>query len=136
MPGKMALDSSAIAAMFFKEEASERALKAAIDADIITLDLSFAEVGNVAWKKAVLSGADKELTKRALEKCMSFIFEACDVVRFQDLALDAYEISIETKTTFYDSLFLALAEKEQVPLLTLDRRMYDRAKGKVNMKRI
>jgi predicted nucleic acid-binding protein len=42
---------------------------------------------------------------------MSFIFEACDVIPFEDLALEAYEISIETKTTFYDPLFIALAEK-------------------------
>lgn len=136
MPGKIALDSSVIAAMFFKEEASDRALKAATESDLVTLDLAFAEVGNVAWKKVVLLGADKELTKKALLKCMSFIFGACDVVRFQDLAVNAYEISIETKATFYDSLFLALAENVQVPLLTLDRKMYEKAKGKVDVKRI
>ncbi len=49
---------------------------------------------------------------------------------------EAYEISVETKTTFYDSLFLALAEKEQVPLLTLDRRMYEKAKGKRDVRLI
>ena len=134
MPDRMALDSSAIAAMFFREEASERALKAASQFDLVTLDLAFAEVGNVAWKKVVLSGADREQTLRALQKCMSFIFEACDVVRFQGLAADAFEISVETKTTFYDSLFLALAEKEQVPLLTLDRKMYEKAKDKMDVR--
>jgi predicted nucleic acid-binding protein len=59
MPGKMALDSCAIAAMFFKEEASERALKAATESDMITLELAFAEVGNVAWKRVALSDANK-----------------------------------------------------------------------------
>jgi len=136
MPDKVVLDSSIIAAMFFVEEASRRALKAAAESDLVTLDLAFAEVGNVAWKKAVLSRADKELTWKALQKCMSFIFEACDVVRFQDLASEAYDISVKTKTTFYDSLFLALAEKEQVPLLTLDKRMYEKAKDKMDVQLI
>jgi predicted nucleic acid-binding protein len=43
---------------------------------------------------------------------------------------EAYEISVETKVAFYDSLFLALSENEQVPLLTLDRKLYEKAKGK------
>ena len=136
MPDKVALDSSIIAAMFFKEDASERALKAATEPDLITLDLAFAEVGNVAWKQVVLSDVDKELTWMALQKCMKFIFEACDIVRSQDLAAEAYAISVDARTTFYDSLFLALAEKEQVPLLTLDRRMYEKAKGKMDVQLI
>lgn len=136
MPDKVALDSSIIAAMFFVEEASGRALKAAAEYDLVTLDLAFAEVGNVAWKKVILSKANKDVTWIALQKCMSFIFEACDLVRFQDLAVDAYEISVETRTTFYDSLFLALANKEKVPLLTLDRRMYEKAKDKIDIRLI
>ncbi len=136
MPDKVALDSGVIAAMFFKEDASERALNAASKSDLITLDLASAEVGSVAWKKVILSGEDKELTWNALKKSMSFIFEACDILRFQDLTREAYEISMETKTTFYDSLYLALAEKEQVPLLTLDKRMYEKAKGKVDVRLI
>jgi len=136
MPDRVALDSSVIAAMFFKEDASERALRAAAESDLITLDLAFAEVGNVAWKQVVLTGEDKELAQMALQKCMSFIFEACEVVKFQDLALEAYEISVDARTTFYDSLFLALAKKEHVPLLTLDRRMHEKAKGKLDVQLI
>jgi predicted nucleic acid-binding protein len=130
MPDKAALDSNIIAAIFFKEDASSRAMEAVTELDLITLDLAIAEVGNVAWKQVVLSGEDKELTLTALQKCLSFISEACDVVRAQDLVAEAYEISVETKVAFYDSLFLALSENEQVPLLTLDRKLYEKAKGK------
>jgi len=130
MPDKAALDSNIIAAIFFNEDASPRALKAVAELDLITLDLAVAEIGNVAWKQVVLSGEDKELTLTALQKCLSFISEACDVVRAQDLAAEAYEISVETKVAFYDSLFLALSEKEQVPLLTLDRKLYEKSKGR------
>ena len=48
----------------------------------------------------------------------------------------AYDISIETTASFYDSLFLALAEKEQVPLLTLDKKLYNKANSSFNVQLI
>jgi predicted nucleic acid-binding protein len=54
-------------------------------------------------------------------------------MRTSDLATQAFEISLETKTTFYDSLFLAAADQANVPLLTLDKKMYQSAKGKFNV---
>jgi predicted nucleic acid-binding protein len=136
MPDRVVLDSNVLAAMFFKEDASQRALKAVSEPDLITLDLSVAEVGSVAWKLVILSGEDKDLTLTALQKCLSFISEACDIVRAQDLAAEAYEISMETKAVFYDSLFLALAKREQVPLLTLDKNLYKKAKASQNVRLI
>ena len=124
---RVALDSSILAAMFFKEDASQRALDAVANPDLITLDLALAEVGNVAWKQVMLCDADRDLTLKALQKCRIFISEACEVVRAEELLVEAYEISIACKATFYDSLFLALAEREKVPLLTLDRKMFNKA---------
>jgi predicted nucleic acid-binding protein len=136
MPGEAVLDSSVIAAMFFKEDASARAIDAAGKSDLITLDLAIAEVGNVAWKQVVLCGADKDQTLVAFKKCQSFISEACELVRAEDLALGAYNISVETRTAFYDSLFLAAAEARQVPLLTLDRKLYEKARSTRNVQLI
>jgi predicted nucleic acid-binding protein len=50
--------------------------------------------------------------------------------------MEAYIISLEAKTAFYDSLFLAAAEESQVPLLTLDRKLYERAKLTKNVQLI
>jgi len=129
MPERVALDSSILAAMFFKEDASQRALDAVTEPDLITLDLALAEVGNVAWKQVMLCDADRDLTLKALQKCQLFISEACEVVRAEELLVETYEISIACKATFYDSLFLALAEREKVPLLTLSRKMFNKAKS-------
>jgi len=129
MPDRVVLDSNILAAMFFKEEASMRAMDAAAGADLITLDLTIAEVGNVAWKQVVLFSEDKELAMKSFKNCQRFIAEACELLRAEDLAEEAFKISIETKTTFYDSLFLAGAARMQVPLLTLDRSLYERAKS-------
>ena len=136
MPDEVVLDSSVIAAMFFKEDASVRALDAAAKLDLITLDLAIAEVGNVAWKQVVLCGADKDRTLVAFKKCQSFISEACELVRAEDLTMRAYNIAVETRTAFYDSLFLAAAEARQVPLLTLDRRLYEKTRSSRNVQLI
>ena len=136
MPDEVVLDSSLIAAMFFKEDASMRAQDAASNSDLITLDLAIAEVGNVAWKQVVLCGADKDKTLVAFKKCQSFISEACELVRAEDLTIRAYNIAVETRTAFYDSLFLAAAEARQVPLLTLDRKLYEKARSTRNVQLI
>ena len=55
MPDEVVLDSSVIAAMFFKGDASTRALEAAAKSDLITLDLAIVEFGNVAWVVVTIS---------------------------------------------------------------------------------
>ena len=136
MPDEIVLDSSLIAALFFKEDASMRARDAAAKSDLITLDLAIAEVGNVAWKQVVLCGADKDQTLVAFKKCQSFISDACELVRAEDLTIRAFNIAVETRTAFNDSLFLAAADARQVPLLTLDRKLYEKARSTRNVQLI
>jgi len=136
MPDEVILDSSVIAAMFFKEDASIRALDAAAKSDLITLDLAIAEVGNVARKQVVLCGADKDQTLVAFKKCQSFISDACELVRAEDLTIRAFNIAVETRTAYNDSLFLAAADARQVPLLTLDRKLYEKARSTRNVRLI
>ena len=37
---------------------------------------------------------------------------------------------MENRTSYYDSLFLAAAQEEEMPLLTLDRKLYEKVKAK------
>lgn len=135
MPNRAVLDSNIIAAMAFEEDASDRAMKAAKDFDPITLDLAIAEVGNVAWKQVVLVGENKQRALDALQDAMDFI-STCDIIQVQSIVAEAYEISLEDKIDFYDSLFLAAAMREQVPLLTLDRKLYEKMKEKRDVRMI
>jgi len=128
MPDRAVLDSSVIAAIFFKEDASPRALESVAECDPFTLDLAVCEVGNVAWKQVSFSGEEKERALDALLDCLEFINITCTILKSVDLLEEAFEIAVMDKTTFYDSLFLAAAEKERVPLLTLDKKLYDRVK--------
>jgi predicted nucleic acid-binding protein len=137
MPDSAVLDSSVVAAIFlFKDSNSDMAASTIADKRLITLDMSMAEVGNVAWKRVAHFQEDKAITLAALRDCLGFISEACVVVRAGDLTEDAYDIAVEDRIAFYDSLFLAAAEREHAPLLTLDRKLYEKAKGKRDVRLI
>jgi predicted nucleic acid-binding protein len=130
MPDRAVLDSSILAAMFFKEAASSRALKCAYECDPVTLDFAIAEVGNVAWKQVVFSGERKDRALDAFRDCQDFITTACTLIKASDLTAEAFEIAVENKTSYYDSLFLAAAQEEEMPLLTLDRKLFEKVKAK------
>jgi predicted nucleic acid-binding protein len=42
----------------------------------------------------------------------------------------------KNKTSYHDSLFLAAAEVKEIPLLTLDRELYEKAKAKRDVRMI
>jgi predicted nucleic acid-binding protein len=132
MRDKAVLDSGVIFALYLEEDASQRAEKAANEHSPITLDLAVAEVGNAAWKRVAFFEESKEAPLLSLSKCLLFI-KSCTIMNSSDLAGCAYEIALENNTTFYDSLFLAAAQQVEVPLLTLDRKMYMAAKAKNNV---
>jgi len=136
MPDRVILDSSVIAAIFFKEESSERAERVAANYKLITVDLAIAEVANVAWKRVVFFNESKEVALKALRKGIDFIVGACEVISAKELIEDAFEIAIADKITIYDSLFIAASEREKVPLLTTDGKLYEKVKSKRNVKLI
>ena len=136
MSDKVILDSSLIAAIFFKEEASERAERAVENCDLITVDLAAAEVANVAWKRVIFFNESKEITSKALKGSIDFITGVCEIITSQELLEDAFEIAIVDKITIYDSLFIAASEREKVPLLTTDGKLYEKVKSKRSVKLI
>jgi predicted nucleic acid-binding protein len=132
MRDRAVLDSGVIFALYFEEDASVRAERAANEYSPITLDLAVAEVGNAAWKRVAFFNESKDASLLSLFRCLQFI-KSCTIMNSSDLAGSAYEIALENKTTFYDSLFLAAAQQAKVPLLTLDKKMYVAAKAKNNV---
>jgi predicted nucleic acid-binding protein len=130
MPDRAVLDSSILAAVFFKEAASSRALKCASECHPVTLDLAVVEVGNVAWKQVVFSGESKDRALDAFRDCQDFITTACTIMKASNLTAEAFEIAVENKISYYDSLFLAAAQEEEMPLLTLDKKLYEKVKAK------
>lgn len=130
MPDRVVLDSSIIAAVFLQDDDDSKRARSMIRSyDRITLDTAIAEIGNVAWKKTVIFGEDSAEMLSGLQDGIEFITGMCDMLKASDLAKEAYTIAVKSNIAFYDALFLAAAEKEQVPLLTLDKKLYAKAKA-------
>jgi predicted nucleic acid-binding protein len=136
MLDRAVLDSSVLSAMFFREASSPRALKCASECDPVTLDLAMAEVGNVAWKQVVFFGESKDRALDALHDCRDFMATACTIIKASDLSMKAFQIAVEDRISYYDSLFLAAAEREGIPLMTLDQKLQEKAKEKRDVRLI
>lgn len=96
------------------------------DKRFITVDLAYAEVSNVAWKRCMFSHENMKISREALTGCITFISDVCDVIPARDLMPDAFTAAHTYSITVYDALFLAAAQKYKVPLLTLDTKLYEK----------
>lgn len=123
MPSKYVLDSSIIAAIFFSEKSSSKAAHKVENSELVTVDLARAEVANVAWKRVNLFDQDQEVITQALKMSMDFIETSCEVIPTRELVEDSFQIVLKENISFYDSLFLAASQLENVPLLTLDKKL-------------
>lgn len=133
MPDKVVLDSSVIAAIFFKEEASERAERVVQRYELVTVDVAVAETANVAWKRVVFFDEPGKITLKSLKNCTDFILNVCDIITSQKLLENGFEIAVADRITLYDALFVAASEREKIPLLTLDKKLYEKLYEKRNV---
>ncbi len=91
------------------------------DSEFVALDLINVELANILWKKQLrkmLSGADATVI------LADFLAMSITLVPGLDLLQDAYRLATVYKTTVYDSLYLALSEREGCRFVTADEEMY------------
>lgn len=113
------IDSSVLVKFFSREEGWKQARRF-IEEGAITVDMAVKEVANALWKK-VLQG-DMELST-ALEIVSDL--SRGDVVRLVDqkeLLGEALKLAAKTRITVYDALFIVLAKRMGLKLVTADRR--------------
>jgi len=123
MPIKYVLDSSVIAAIFFQEPSSEKAARVVKNRELVTVDPARAEVANVAWKRVTLFNEDREITTRALKMSMEFIETSCEVIPTLELVEESFQMALKNKISFYDALFVSASLREELPLITLDKKL-------------
>ena len=123
------LDSSVIAALFFPEQYSSWAENIVKKAEILyTVDIAYAEVMNVAWKRiSLLKEAEKDIIL-SLDDAIGFINEVCTVIETKKLFKQAINIAVNNKITVYDALFIALAKKKKTKLASLDKQIIAKLK--------
>lgn len=93
------------------------------------MDLAFAELCSVAWKRVKIFGEEVEASAKALTLARDFVDNACVVYRSRELLQEALELAVEEGTTAYDSLFLSLAKMSRTKLFTTDEKLHKKVEG-------
>src|SRR5918993_2876439 len=117
---RVAVDTSVAVKWFVKETGRERALRVLDAPERHAPDLIVTEVGNVAWKKAILG----EVTgSQARFICASLRRYFAVLHRSEALIDRAIDIGLRLRHPIYDCLYLACAERAGVRLVTADERL-------------
>ena len=89
-------------------------------------DLIFPEVGNILWKRVRAGQLTEEESQTVLN---SFVDLNLTVIAYSSLVLPALAIACQAHRTVYDSLYLALAIREQTLMVTADEKFYNAVKS-------
>ena len=90
-----------------------------------------AEAVNVLWAKV----ARGDLTATAAQERMTLLLRAPVVgTPIAHLMPRAFAISVDCSVTIYDSLYISLAEKRNIPFITADVRLIRRMAGDASFK--
>lgn len=121
----LVIDSSIAVKWFAAENDSDKALQILKDYQSERLsffapDLIYAEFGNIVWKKRIFQNLDSQDANFAIKEFKKISFTLTPISLLFD---DAYQIAVRYKRTFYDSLYLALARRENCGFVTADEKL-------------
>ena len=121
------VDASASVKWFLPEIHSREALRLLNkDIELLAPDLIFAEFGNVLWKKWKAEEIDAGSANKIL-----FDFKRVPLVIIpSETILDvAWTIAERYQRSFYDSLYLSVAQTQKCRLVTADKKFYNALKS-------
>jgi predicted nucleic acid-binding protein len=124
---RLVLDASVAVKWFLPEihsRAAERLLSG--DFELMAPDLIWSELGNVLWKR----WRRRELTEAAVSGILSD-FKRYPLVIFRSgpIVEDVWRLASTLNRSFYDSVYLALAEARKSPLVTADAKFFNALKN-------
>jgi predicted nucleic acid-binding protein len=128
----MVIDASVLASFLRKEVGWEKL--ANYIKNVIAVDLIVKEVSNVLWKDLYIRKSVDKDTVFELYRLMKSLLGVNILLENEEKYLDdAFEIAILTGVSIYDSLYIAQAKKNKLPLITLDMKQKEAAE-KVGVK--
>lgn len=87
----------------------------------IVPELFWTEMGNVLWKAARVNRMSRSAAERAFASLLKLQFPTLSSTT--EVLDKAFRIALRFERTFYDSVYLALAETSGWPLITADERL-------------
>ncbi|MBP2296630.1 type II toxin-antitoxin system VapC family toxin [Azospirillum rugosum] len=119
LPSSIVADASVVAKWILEESDSERAKIVGIGRTLLAPEFLLVECANIFWKHERLGGlgAGRSVDALAIVQKAPFLWTSD-----ADLVDDACRLSSDLKHPVYDCLYLALALRRRVPVVTADRR--------------
>ena len=118
------IDASVAAKWVVEEPGSDRARQLA-GARLEAPDLLLAECANILWKKTRLG----DLSRRDARECLALLLRSpVTLADSRGLVGLALQLSFELNHPVYDCVYLALAVRRSVPLVTADERLVSAAR--------
>jgi predicted nucleic acid-binding protein len=118
------VDANVCAKWFFREDHVVDARRLARSGERLRApDLLPSEFGSIVWKKC----ARGELTEAQGARILRLFGRAkVELTPAPDLSAAALALGLALRHSFYDCLYLALAQRERVRLVTADKRLHDK----------
>ncbi len=121
-PNEVVTDSSVITALVTLEEQSNWAQQKMTEHTYFhALDLNYYEIAN-----AIKHKISNRFTPKDAQAAFSKATELMNLFalhKFSDIINDAFTTALNLNVTIYDAAFLSLADKLNIPLLTLDEKL-------------
>jgi predicted nucleic acid-binding protein len=118
---RLVIDASILVKLFFEEEHSESCVRYVSHAtELLAPDLLWVEAANVVWKRL----RRNEITSADAAALVDEMLRVPIVTASHaGLTSPALALAAQTGRTVYDCLYLALAMRENIPMLTGDERL-------------
>lgn len=118
------IDAS-VAAKWLSPEAESAFADRLLDDELLVPDLLFPEVANVLWKRHTRREMDAAAVEAAARWLRALPLQVHDSA---GLTAAALSLALRLQHPAYDCFYLALALKADCPLVTADRRLFDRCR--------
>ncbi len=94
-------------------------------AEGVTIELAVYEAVNALWKECYLLKRIKVETAQRFLELLEDIFETIDIYSIKGFEGEAFKISLNEDITFYDASYICVAVKNDLTLVTDDRKLRD-----------
>jgi predicted nucleic acid-binding protein len=118
------IDAS-VAAKWLAPEAESALAEALLDDELLAPDLLWPEVANILWKKQARGEMDAATAAAAARWLRQVPLRVYGSAGLMD---DALALAIRLQHPAYDAFYLALACRAGCPLITADRRLFERCR--------